>query len=242
MWRDACNLLGFISGLALIFSGCAGKQIEQVHVRFIPESKRTVFVGLPLNSTAQGDLPPWIQKSLIEYYQNSRELTLTRDFPSADLYLEVEIATWIETPVVDLKQGQVGQSRYLMKTLVSFRDVSSKSYPIKEKPIEISVVGPGRRLGESLPEAVGRGLMKRLSFCLDALVLTGTAPQLTLYGYEGLEEDFSRSWTERQNLGALDPRNRDIRDRPESDFLNGTNDSETNRLRAIQERDRRGNR
>lgn len=233
VWSLAA-LFGFLTG------GCAGKTAEQVHVRYIPESKRSVFVGLPLNNTAQGDLPPILQKGLLEHYQTSRELTLTRDFPSADLYLEVEIATWLETPLTDLKAGELGNSRYLLKALVSFRDVAAKTYPIKEKPVELSVVGPSRRLGDPLPDAISRALLKRLGFCLDALVLTGTAPQLTLYGYEGLEEDFTRSMTERMNLGVNDPRNRDLRDRPESDFLKATNDSESNRIRAIQDRDRRG--
>lgn len=213
--------------------------MEQVRVRFIPESRHTVFIGLPINNTALPELPRLLQDGLSEHYQTSRELTLTRDFPSADLYLEIEILQWLETGTLDLKTGAQGQTRYLFKCQASFRDIKTKEYLLKEKPIELSLLGPSRRNGEAIPPAVSRPLLARLAFSLDCLVVGGNAPVIGQYGYEGLEDNVGRSWFERQNLGN-DTRSRDFRDRPESDFTSLSNDVESNRLRSILDRDRRG--
>jgi hypothetical protein len=228
-----------LAGIAGFFGACAGKQLEQVRVRFIPESRHTVFIGLPINNTALPELPRMLQDGLSEHYQTSRELTLTRDFPSADLYLELEIVQWLESPALDLKTGTRGQGRYLLKCLASFRDIKTREYYLKEKTIEISLLGPNRRAGEPLSPDVVRPLLARMAYSLDSLVVSGSAPVIGQYGYEGLEDNLGRGWFERQNLGS-DTRSRDFRDRPESDFTSLSNDSESNRLRYILDRDRRG--
>lgn len=225
---------------SLLVAGCAGKQVEQIRTRFIPDSKKTLFIGTVYNITPVSELGGQLQDLLFKYYQTASDFTLSRDFASADVYLDIELNQFVENPVQDLQSGTRDKARYLLRANVGFRDIRTKEYFLKDRVIEASAIGPIRAPGNPVSESVLGPLFRKIVLNLESLTRNGTVLDNSQFGYEGLEGDTSYNPLDIKSFTSLETRRRDIRYKADSDWYQETNSLETNRSKAIQELDRSG--
>lgn len=226
--------------LTLLPAGCAGKQVAQVRTRFIPDSKKTLFIGTVYNITSVSDLGSQLQDMLFKYYQTASDFSLSRDFASADVYLDIELSQFVENPVQDLQSGTRDKARYLLRANVGFRDIRTKEYFLKDRVIEASAIGPIRSPGNPVSASVLNPIFRKIVLNLESLTRNGTVLDNSQFGYEGLEGDTSYNPFDIKSFTSLETRRRDIRYKAESDWYQETNSFETNRSKAIDDIDRSG--
>ncbi len=187
----AC-LLGFF-----FLIDCAGKQVKN-NQRFIPYSEKTIYIGSVINFSSAREVGELLKKDLENHFKFSQELRWVNRLKSADVYLDLEIRRFEKEVLVRRHPSGPHQRRLILDVWVTMRDVKTKAYYVRSKPLKLSRLYHYQEEGDffAYKEALEK-LFDLLSYHLERLIETGQFEVVRQLGYEGLEENTNQTWFEK---------------------------------------------
>ena len=176
-----------IFGLIFLVS-CAGKQISQEKLRFIPPDKKTIYVSSVINYTSFLELEQELGNYIIDYYRIGGELAFEPVLRQADVYLEIEIKEYF-TNNIPVLPTHPPKSRFFMKLKVNLKDIKNKTVYVDGAKLELSSISElDRNFIEDSIKRAREALYEKVCENIDKLINDGYVVVKSQFGYEGLEK------------------------------------------------------
>ena len=177
----------FIRLLAVIILlyGCAGKQLWESKTRFIPEDKKTIYVGMIYNETSCIDCEKELFDELINHFKYRSELQLAPSVKISDTVFKTRIIAYTYEIIDYYEDQKINEKniRIYLKTEINIQDQVQKKYYFPEgRIIESSAVF---LKNSSFAEKEARSsLYKAVTENIESLIKTGNMATYSKYGYE----------------------------------------------------------